>query len=75
MEILYFIWYKKYVEHKGISITEDFTVTERQIIKELAIKIKENIYSNWKTQALYGELKELQKNELVLKRFRKVKVQ
>lgn len=49
------------MEDKGISITEDFTVTERQIIKELAIKIKENIYSNWKTQALYGELKELQK--------------
>ena len=47
-------------KYKDISITEDYAVSERQMIKEFAYKTKEKAQSNWKTQTLYGKFEELQ---------------
>lgn len=44
-----------------MSITEDFTVSEKQMIKELANKAREKIHSNWKAQTLYGEFEKSKK--------------
>ena len=47
-------------KYKDISITEDYAVSERQMIKEFAYKTKEKAHANWKTQTLYGKFEELQ---------------
>lgn len=49
-----------------MSITEDFTVSEKQMIKELANKAREKIHSNWKLK-LCMESSRSPKNVLVLK--------
>ena len=46
-------------ENKIVSITEDYTVSERQMIKKFANKSTGNIHLNCKTQTLYGEFEEL----------------
>ena len=55
---------KSNIEYKGISITEDYTTSERQMLK----------HSNWKTQTSMGSLRN-SKKRICIKRFAKVKVQ
>ena len=42
-------------EYKTISVTEDFTITERRIIKDWSDKPKEKIRINYLIPNLYGE--------------------
>ena len=55
---------KSNIEYKGISITEDYTISERQMLK----------HSNWKTQTSMGSLRN-SKKRICIKRLAKVKVQ
>ena len=48
-------------KQKGISITKDYTIPARQMIKEFANKSKEKDHLNWKTQTQHREFEELQK--------------
>ena len=42
-------------EYKTISVTEDYTITERRIIKDWSDKAKEKIRMNYLIPNLYGE--------------------
>ena len=59
-------------EYKTISVTENYTITERRMIKDWSNKAKKKkSRMNHLIQNLYGECEIFQKNELRLKRFLK----
>ena len=66
---------KGITERKVISISEYYTVTERQMVKELTNKIKEKYPLKLENSDFVWTVKGTSKNELVLKRLREVKVQ
>ena len=66
---------KGITERKVISISEYYTVTERQMVKELTNKIKEKTPLKLENSDFVWTVKGTSKNELVLKRLREVKVQ
>ena len=66
---------KGITERKVISISEHYTVTERQMVKELTNKINEKNPLKLENSDFVWTVKGTSKNELVLKRLREVKVQ
>ena len=62
-------------EYKGISITEDYTVSERQMTKEFANKAKEKNSLELEVSDFVWRNRGTPKSGLVLKWFTKVKVQ
>ena len=64
---------KDYTEFKGISITDDYTVSERQMIKEFANKAKEKSLLEPEGSNSVWRVRGTPKNGLVLKRYTKVK--
>lgn len=66
---------KGITERKVISISEYYTVTERQMVKELTNKIKKKNPLKLENSDFVWTVKGTSKNELVLKRLREVKVQ
>ena len=62
-------------EYKGISITEDYTVSEREIIKEYSDKAKEKNSLEPENTNYIWRVRGTPKNGLTLKRFMKAKPQ
>lgn len=58
---------------KGVSITADYTVSERQQIREFAIKAKENNNNEPADSEIVWRVRGTPKNGLCLKKFKKVK--
>ena len=63
---------KGIVEYKGISITEDYTLSERNMIREYAEKVREKNQLEPEESNYIWRLRGTPKNGLVLKRFMKV---
>ena len=59
--------------YNGISITDDYTVTERKMIKEYTIKAKEKNSIEGENSDFVWKVRGTPKNGLVVKRFKKVK--
>ena len=59
--------------YNGISITDDYTVTERKMIKEYTIKAKEKNSIEGENSEFEWKVRGTPKNGLVVKRFKKVK--
>ena len=53
---------KDQVAFKGLSVTDDYTIAERQMIKEWTDKVKEN-NDNPQILIIYGELEVPQKTD------------
>lgn len=64
---------KGIVEYRGISITEDYTLSERNMIREYAEKAKERNQLEPEESQYIWRLRGTPKNGLVLKRFMKVR--
>ena len=62
---------KGILEYKAISVTENYTITERQMIKDWSDKAKGKNKKNHLVPNLYGEYEVVQENGLRLKRFLK----
>ena len=64
---------KDHNEFKGISITDDYTMSERQMIKEFATKAKEKSSLEPDGSNYVWRVRGTPKNGLILKRYTKVK--
>ena len=62
-------------EFTGISITDDYTISERQMLKEFANKAKEKNSLEPENSNFVWRVRGTPKNGLVIKRFTKVKPQ
>ena len=62
-------------QYKGISITEDYTISERQMIREFTSLAKEKNVNEPENSDFIWKVRGTPKNGLVLKRFMKVKNQ
>ena len=57
--------------YKGISVTEDYTISERQMIKNFTSKAKERNSAESDNTDYAWKVRGTPKNGLVLKRFKK----
>ena len=57
--------------YKGISVTEDYTISERQMIKNFTSKAKERNSAESDDTDYVWKVRGTPKNGLVLKRFKK----